>query len=291
MAKDKAHNHYWYPPHRNVNLFINLTDPILKDKAVRQALAYGIDRTKISQIGEYGYEPPANQTGILLPNFKDWMDTSLAAKYNYTFNPQKAMSILQAAGYKKNSSGIFQTPQGKPLSFDVITVSGNTDWIACMQVASQELKQVGIQLNVVGLASTAVNSRQRNGDFQLAYTNDHAGPNPYYTFQSVLFSGNSAPIGKPAYSNFERYINPATDKLLLQFTATTDSATQHAIVDKLQAIYLEDVPVIPVTESVSWFQWSTKNFTGWPTPANPYAAPAPYDTPDWEVVMLNLKPV
>src|ERR671936_258130 len=49
-------NHYWFPPTVNVSIFINLTDPILKDVAIRRAMAYAIDRKKVSEIGEYGYE-------------------------------------------------------------------------------------------------------------------------------------------------------------------------------------------------------------------------------------------
>jgi peptide/nickel transport system substrate-binding protein len=290
VAKDKVNNHYWYPPQTNVSIYINQTVYPLSVKAVRQAMAYGIDRARVGLIGEYGYEPAANQTGVILPNFNSWYDSSLAAKYNYGFNPAKAMAILEKAGFKKNSSGIFQTPAGKPLSFDIITVSGNTNWIASLNVISSEMKQAGIQLNVQGLSSTDFDARMHDGNFQLGYQGDNPGPNPYYTYQPDLFSGNSAPIGQSASSNYERWNSPATDALLKQFAATTDTATQHAIIDKLEATMLEDVPIIPVTEGVSWYQWSTKNFVGWPTPSNPYAAPAPYNVPDWEVVLTTVHP-
>src|SRR3984885_6425462 len=56
--------HYWFPPVANVSMFINLTNPLLKNVAVRQAMAYAIDRQKASTIGEYGYEPAANQPGL-----------------------------------------------------------------------------------------------------------------------------------------------------------------------------------------------------------------------------------
>ena len=36
---------------------------------------------------------------------------------------------------------------------------------------------------------------------------------------------------------------------------------------------LEDVPVIPVTEGVAWYEWTTRGFAGWPSPADQYAAP------------------
>lgn len=55
-----------------------------------------------------------------------------------------------------------------------------------------------------------------------------------------------------------------------------------------EAIMLEDVPVIPITEGVAWYEYSTLDLGGWPTAADPYAAPAPWNLPDWEVVLIHL---
>ena len=99
VAKDPNHNHYWFPPINNVNLWINMKVSPLDNKAVRQALAYGIDRGQVSQLGEYGYEPPGNQTGVITPTFQSWIDTAQAAKYAYRFDPAKAASLLQVASF------------------------------------------------------------------------------------------------------------------------------------------------------------------------------------------------
>ena len=112
--KKSPDNHYWFPPLVNVSIFINLKDPMLSNVAVRKAMAYAIDRSKVSEIGEYGYEPPSNQTGIVTPTFSDWLDQGLAKQVNY--DPAKAESILQQAGFKK-VNGVYQSPDGKPLSF------------------------------------------------------------------------------------------------------------------------------------------------------------------------------
>ena len=58
--------------------------------------------------------------------------------------------------------------------------------------------------------------------------------------------------------------------------------------NQIEAFMLEDVPVIPVTESVAWYEYSTKSLAGWPTMSNQFAAPAPWNLPDMEVTLLHL---
>ena len=283
-------NHYWFPPIANVTLIPNLTVPGLNNAAVRQAMAYAIDRNRVSQIGEYGYEPPANQTGIVTPTFSSWQDTSAASQYDYTYNPAKAKQILTSAGFKMGSNGIFASPSGKPLSFTVINIGGYSDWVASMQVIQQDLKAVGIQITTDNLSQNDFLSRLYNGDYQLAYNNQQGGPSPYYEFRQWLYSANSAPIGKQASSNWERYSNPATDALINQYATTTSQAQQQQIVDQLQQVLLKDVPFIPVTEEVAWYQYNTSKFTGWVTQSDPYAVPAAYFYPDMGQVLLHLAP-
>jgi peptide/nickel transport system substrate-binding protein len=287
LSKSKD-NHYWFPPTINVSIFINLKDPILSNVAVRRAMAYAIDRNRVSQIGEYGYEPASNQTGVVTPTFSSWLNQKLAKQI--TYNPAKAISILKKAGFKMKG-GVFQTPQGKPLSFTMINIGGYSDWVASAQIVAQELKAVGIKITPENLASTTYDNDTYTGKFQLSYNGNEApGPAPYYELRELLYSKNSAPIGKLASSNWERYSNPAVDKLINQYAATTSAAAQHAIVDKLAAAMVNDVPVIPVTESVDWYQYNTKDLAGWVLPQNPYSLPSAFEHPDWGVVLLHLRP-
>jgi peptide/nickel transport system substrate-binding protein len=53
---------------------------------------------------------------------------------------------------------------------------------------------------------------------------------------------------------------------------------------------LRDVPVIPITEGVDWYEYNTGAFTGWVTQGNPYAQPGPASTPDFGWVLLHLRP-
>ena len=290
VSKDKANHHYWFPPIQNVNLFMNLSVKPFDNKLVRQALAYGIDRSKVSKIGEYGYQPPGSQTGIVIPTFHDWYDSGQAAKYDYKFNPTKAQSLLQQAGFTKGSDGIFKDGSGKRLSFNVISISGYTDWTASLQVVQDNLKQIGVEIKEQDSSHDDYFNKLFTGDFQLGYgsLSTLPGPNPWYELRNTIYSQTTAPLGQTASGDYGRFNDANADKLIEQFATTTDATEQHKIMNQIQEIMLEQVPVIPVTESVAWYQYNTKVFTGWPTKDNPYAAPAPWNTPDWEQVLLRV---
>jgi peptide/nickel transport system substrate-binding protein len=285
VARDPAHNHYWEPPVANLALFPNLTSGATSKLAVREAISYALNRTTISTVGEGTQEPPANQTGIVTPTFTSWINTAADQSFGYPSasrgpNLDKAKSLLASAGYSPSH----------PLALNVITVSGYTDWDASLNEMKQELAPIGINLTVLDQAQQTYNDNLFKGNFQLAYYADAPGPTPYYELRQVLDSTNSAPIGQDAATNFERYSNPAVDRLFDAYAVASPSQ-QVNIVKAIEVHMLADVPIIPIVEEVDWYQYSTKMFTGWPTPSDPYAQPQPSQTPDIGQVLLGLKAV
>ena len=126
------------------------------------------------------------------------------------------------------------------------------------------------------------------GDYDLAYYAEQtSGPTPYYELRQMLHSANTAPLGKNAASNCERYKNPKVDQLLNDY-ASADETKQVEIVKQVAQYMIDDVPVIPIVESVDWFQYNTKDIAGWPTEDNPYAQPAAYNFPDTGQVLTHL---
>jgi peptide/nickel transport system substrate-binding protein len=286
----KPGNSYWFAPVANVALFPNLTVKPLNDVAVREAISLSINRSKVSTIGEYGYEPPASQTGIVAPTFSSWTSSAAVASAGKSYNVAKAKSVLVADGYKMGSDGFF-AKNGKKLALTIITNGGYSDWVASMQVVTQQLKKAGIDATLQTPAANTFYAEVYAGKYQLAYNAETGGPTPFYEMRQWLYSKNSAPIGTAAASNWERYNSPAVDKLLNQYFTTTSSASQHAIVAKLENVMVTQYPVIPLLEEVDWFQYNSKDFTGYPSPKNPYAQAGLYNEPDWGYVLDNLKPL
>jgi peptide/nickel transport system substrate-binding protein len=283
--------HYWFPPTVNVSLVPNLTNPLLSNVKVRQAISYAIDRSKVSSLGESGYEPPANQTGIVTPTFSSTEDSSLASQLGNGYDPAKAKQLLESAGYKMNSSGVMTNAKGQSLSFTVINIGDYSDWVASMQVIAQDLKAVGIVVTPSNLTNTDFDADLYYGKYQLAFYDQQTfGPSPYYELNNWLNSADTAPIGKVAATNYERYSSPSTEALLNAYANTTSTATQQSIMNQIQQVMVNEVPIIPVVEAVDWYQYDTASFSGWPTPSDPYAQPSAYAYPDMEQVLLHLQP-
>jgi peptide/nickel transport system substrate-binding protein len=283
-----ATNKVWLAPAQNVAIFINQTDPLLSNVAVREAMVYGIDKSKVDAIGEHNQEDVGNQAGIVTPTFSSWLDKPQLAKAGYTYDPAKAISILKAAGFKM-VNGVFQSKSGQKLSFSLLNEGGYSDWVAATQVITTELAAVGIDITVDNESGGDYSSSLYYGKFQLAYAYEAGGPTPYYELSQMLSSAKSAPIGKAATTNWERFNNPTANKLIAEYNSASTSAEQHSIMDQLQDIVLKDVPVIPVTEQSDWDEYSTAEYTGWPTASDPYAQGYANVFPDWGIVLLHLK--
>ena len=75
----------------------------------------------------------------------------------------------------------------------------------------------------------------------------------------------TGPHWQEAHRRTGALLQEELDKLIKQYAATTSSAKQHSIVNKLEAAMVWDVPIIPITEGVDWYQYNTKSLSGWVT--------------------------
>jgi peptide/nickel transport system substrate-binding protein len=121
------------------------------DKAVREAMARGINRQRIVDVVYKGQTqvldtpvPPLVWHSLANPNFaKEFPD--LAAKYKlptYPFDRAAANKLLDDAGWVKGSDGI-RAKGGTKLSFEYATTNNSTR-IAIQTLVQDDLKQLGI---------------------------------------------------------------------------------------------------------------------------------------------------
>ncbi|NLE21414.1 MAG: ABC transporter substrate-binding protein, partial [Actinobacteria bacterium] len=91
-------------------------NPVLRDVAFRQALNWAIDRQKVADLSWAGNAEPG--TTIMTPG--SWVDPDYhwepPADVRYTYDPEKAKQLLDAAGYvDSDGDGVREDKSGKPI--------------------------------------------------------------------------------------------------------------------------------------------------------------------------------
>lgn len=289
VNRDPQHNHYWFPGTQTTMLYVNLTKFPFSDLGVRKAIAETIDRTQIQNLAESGYQIPASPTGLVLPANKSFLSPQYSS-LAFSVNASQAAQDLQSAGYAKDSSGIW-AKNGKEISFTIQAPTGWSDWDTVCQIVATELGALGMKVKVLAPSVADYITALQNGTFDTAVSWTNPGPTPYYLYNSLLNSHFTAPVGKAAASNYDRWSDTATtDKLLSDYASTTDATQQQQDIYGLEQIMVEQLPAIPLVYGSNWYEYSTARFTGWPDADHPYAMPGPFNYPDDEIVILHLKP-
>lgn len=295
VSKDPTHNHYWFPAGNTVTLWINVgAGGPLADPKVREAISAGIDRQQLSAKGEYGYEQPASSTtGLTLPAQQSYLTSAQANNISPTADAAKVASILTADGYKKDAKGIW-AKNGHEISFAIEDPSSYTDYYADTQLISSELKAVGINATVNGVAAPKWYADFAAGHFQTMIhwgggVGGVADPYPFGQYENWMDSALSAPEGKTAPANFGRYQNAQAQSAIKAYEATNNSGALMTNTHALGSIESAQLPVIPLLYGADWNEYSTAKVTGWPTAANPYMDPSPND-PELPYILMHLKP-
>jgi peptide/nickel transport system substrate-binding protein len=295
LAKDPDNHTYstsspYFTANNVVSLIFNVTKAPLNDPAVRQAISYGIDRQQLSAQGETGYELPATSTsGLLLPGANNYLEPSLANNLPAGGDSPKVSSILTADGWHK--AGGKWTKNGQTISFSIADPIPYSDYYLDAQAIAKQLNALGMNVTVDGIGNPAVwQADVTNGTFDTAIHWSNQGPGPYYIYDSLLDAGLTAPVGKPAANDLGRWNNPATQAALAQYAGSDSPSAQAAAIDELENIMNIEVPVAPLLYGAAWWEYSTRDYTGWPSASNPFMNPS-VNSPYLEETVLHLKPV
>jgi peptide/nickel transport system substrate-binding protein len=278
----------WFADNNVVTLWPNVTKAPLNDPKVRLALSAGIDRTQLSDQGETSYEPPASSSsGLLLPTQNALLDPSYNNDISSTSNNAKVTQILTSDGYTKTGGKWMKN--GQPIKFSIEDPSSYTDYATDAQLIANQLDAEGFEVSFDGVQATQWYTDLAAGNFDAIIHWSNQGPTPWDYFDYWMDNTLTAPIGKPAGADFGRYSNPQVQTLLGQYAGTDSASAQQQALNALETIVSTQAPVIPLLYGAAWYEYSTKDYTGWPTAANQYIDPVP-NSPYIEYTLLHLTP-
>jgi peptide/nickel transport system substrate-binding protein len=268
-ASKSPYNHFWYSgTGAPVALWMNDAQAPFNNVHVRRAINMAIDRTAISKVAEYGYEPPANGA-VLFPGYvKKWGNPAALSSAPKTANITAAKAELAKA------SGVDIT---KPMK--IYVVSGWSDWVTSVQMIAQQLKALGMNLTVEPLQFSDYLQNLQQGKFDMAISwTAGEGNSPYFLYHDDFSTakGTYAPLGQTATANFARFKNTQLDTLVKDYAKTTDPKRQVNLIKEAEVVVAKQVPIVAIMNSGNWYEYNDKQFTGWPTASNPYDMPMPW---------------
>lgn len=145
--------------HFDLSLNTPRSQVLFADTDVRRALFHAIDREAIAEQLMEGTVQIAH-TPINPTSPYHAADVPV-----YEFDPEKARSMLDAAGWLPGSDGI-RVKDTVRFSFRVINRAGSADRIAIAQVIQAQLRDIGVEVTFETLESAAWTQKWRTGDWE-----------------------------------------------------------------------------------------------------------------------------
>lgn len=297
VAKDPEHNHYWFLPSSIVAFTLNLESPdennrkAFNDVNFRRAVSMLTDRQSIIDIAGYGY-PVINEDPAMLGSYyAAFVNPEVAVKFGQygKFDLEGAKALLDSSGYlDKDGDGFRDNPDGTPIAIDIEIPTGWTDWIDATQIAIDTLKQGGLNVKMSTPDESVWASDLIEAKYSMSLNAIASAANPYFPY---IRSFNPSDFGK-SRTSAQRWTDPEVVEMLNKYTQLKDPAEQKALMDAIQLKVAEAMPIIPIYNSPSFYQYSTKRFTGWASADNPITSPVVSNAnPGRLIQLLALEPV
>ena len=220
---------------------LNLDNPILADKRVRQALLYALDREAISRQLFAGKQPVANS---FVSPLDGTADPDLPA---YPYDPAKAAALLDAAGWSGRKDGWRVNARGERLSLELTTTAGNRTRETVEVVLQNQWKKLGIDVRLRNeparvLVGETLRKRTFPAMAMLAWVTS-----PEETPRGELHSSEiPTPANNYAGQNASGFKNAEADSLIDRLEVELDRDKRRALWYRLQEVYMDELPVLPL---------------------------------------------
>ena len=146
-------------------LHLNTDSGVLADAKVREALAYAIDRDEVVKALDDMVTPAYGFISEAQACYSADEEAALAKKLAY--DPDKAKSLLEGAGWKANSDGIMEK-NGTKLSFELLVPGDRTSIKNAAPVIQKQLKAVGFDAKITEQDASYIKSKVKDDDYAAA---------------------------------------------------------------------------------------------------------------------------
>ncbi|GAA1976721.1 ABC transporter substrate-binding protein [Catenulispora subtropica] len=249
--------------------------------AVRQALAYVIDREAVTKVGEpVGGMTTPYTTGLIHSQTDTFLsDDQKAALNAYKPDTAKAATLLQGAGFTKDGSGQWHLPDGTQWTITLQTVNGFSDWISASTIVANELTAFGIKTTPAVTADFATYQKEMAaGKYAVGWWLVALGPQTDKAYNRIYGSADGYTVknGQATHSDTSpanwqhtpatytvngQSIDPGQLTAQLSVTPVSD---QKPIIAQLAAATNQELPMIQIWDYTKVGFYNEKHFTNFP---------------------------
>jgi len=227
----KNFNKYRYLSFSYTYLGYNLENPLFRDRRVRQAISYAINKDEIVEgvllgLGE-------ETSGPFKPG--TWPYNTDVRRYPY--DPQRARELLAQAGWRDSDGDGLLDRGGTPFVFEIITNQGNEVRAKCAEIIQRRLADIGITAKIRVIEWAAfINEfiNKKRFDATILGWSITLDPDLY----DVWHSSKTEPGGL----NFVSFKNEEVDELLEKGRGTFNQEERKRYYDRIQEILAEEQP-------------------------------------------------
>ncbi|MFH0791439.1 MAG: peptide-binding protein [Candidatus Omnitrophota bacterium] len=209
----------------------NLENPKFKDKRVRQALNYAIDKQELIKIVLLGLGTVS--TGPFVPQSWAYNNEVKPAP----FDQKSAKRLLKEAGWSDTNKDGWLDKEGRDFEFTIVTNQGNEERLKAAQIIQRRLKDIGIRVKIKVIEWSVFLTEfidKRNFEAVLLGWSLGREPDNYDIWHSSKT--------KPGEFNFVSYKNEEVDNLLLDARRTFDQGKRKDYYHKIHQIIYDDQP-------------------------------------------------
>jgi nickel transport system substrate-binding protein len=212
------------------------SDNPVNETAVREAIWYSIDRETITNDLLHGTETVANT--LFSPNV-NYADVDLKKR---EYDLEKAKEILGEAGWEIENGAEIRTKAGKKLSMKLYYDSNSSSQKTQAEFIQASVKEVGIQLEIIGEESTSVANRRSTGDYDLLF-------NQTWGLAYDPQSTTAAFTSEASYLHTTKGIEQADElyKKIDQVMMSTDEETRKSLYADILTIIHNEAVFIPIS--------------------------------------------
>jgi peptide/nickel transport system substrate-binding protein len=205
--------------------------PQLKDKRVRIALAYAMNRDAVI---EHVYRGAYKRiTGPFLPE---------SDAYNHSLKPRgfdlvKSADLFKEAGWTRSAKGKLVNAEGKPFKFEMLLPASSKTGIAIATIYKKDLSRLGIDMEIKTIEWATFLKSLNDHDFDFAMLGWRLG---YVTDPYGLWHSTEATTG----SNYHGLNNKRMDELVTTIRGTMDAAKRDKLCQEVHKIVYDEQPYL-----------------------------------------------